>query len=180
MIDNDLCGKCPADCPVRICCLNGFFHTTDICDTAVIKRCTKAYDKDFIISDIILIQRIILGSITGISAEIIRICIFTGNKCFLCICQLVPCFFCSSTLLIGFICSFLNINSINQFCYLICSCLIVFCRLCTLRIFYLIVVFAVFVSASGKHACSQYTCQKQCKCFLSHNSLLFEIQHRQL
>ena len=50
VIDNDLCGKCPADCPVRICCLNGFFHTTDICDTAVIKRCTKAYDKDFIIS----------------------------------------------------------------------------------------------------------------------------------
>lgn len=31
------------------------FHTTDICNTAVIKRCTKAYDKDFVISDIILI-----------------------------------------------------------------------------------------------------------------------------
>ena len=131
MIDNDLCCKCSSYRPVRICCLDCFLNTTDICRTAVIEGCSKTYYKDFIFTDLISIERIILGCISCISSEIIRIRILSLNKFFLCICQCIPCFFRCCTLLICLVCSFLNINVIDQLRNFICCFLItVLFRLC--------------------------------------------------
>ena len=77
MVNDDLCRECSSYRPIRICCLNCFLDTTDVCYTAVIERCTKTYNKNLIFSNLILIQRIIFGRITCISSEIIRISIFT-------------------------------------------------------------------------------------------------------
>ena len=59
--------------------------------------------------------------------EIIRISFFAFNQFFLSICQSIPCFFCFFTLLVCVLISFLNINCIDQSCYFICCCLIIFC-----------------------------------------------------
>ena len=125
MVDDDLCSKCTSYRPIRICFLNCFLNTTDISNTAIVERSTKAYDENFVLSNIICVQRIILGSISGISSEIIRICILSLYELLLCICQLIPCCFCCCTLLVCLIGSLLYINVIDQFCNFICSCLII-------------------------------------------------------
>ena len=127
VIDNDLCCECSSYRPVRICSLQCIFNTFDISNTAVIERSTKAYNQEFVFTDLITIARIIFGCITGISSEIIRISFFAFNQFFLSICQSIPCFFCFFTLLVCVLISFLNINCIDQSCYFICCCLIIFC-----------------------------------------------------
>ena len=113
MIDNDLCGKSTTYRPARICLLNCILNALDICYTAVIERCTEAYNKNLILSDIILITRIILRCITGISSEIIRICILALDQSLLCVGQLVPCCLCSLTPRIRLVCSLLHIDCID-------------------------------------------------------------------
>ena len=124
VIDDDLCCKCSSYRPVRISCLNCLLNTTDICRTAVIEGCSKTYYKDFIFTDLISVEWIILGCISRISSEIIRIRILSLNEFFLYICQCIPCFFRCCTLLICLVCSFLNINVINQLRNFICCFLI--------------------------------------------------------
>ena len=86
MVNNNLCGKCSSYRPVRISGLQGIFDSLNICYTAVVKGSTKAYYQNFIFTDFILITCIILGSISGISSEVIRICVFTFYQFLLCIC----------------------------------------------------------------------------------------------
>ena len=124
MVDDDLCCKCSSYRPVRICCLKCFFHTTDILCTAVIERCTKAYNQNFIFSDVIFVQWIIFRCIACIPSKIIRISVLAFYQFFLCISKLIPGFFCSLTLFICLVCSFLYINVIDQLCYFICRLLI--------------------------------------------------------
>ena len=53
MVDDDLCGKGSSYGPVRICGLQGFLDTSDICCTAVIERSTETYYQQFVVTDVI-------------------------------------------------------------------------------------------------------------------------------
>ena len=66
--------------------LQGILNTLYVSHAAVIKGSTKAYYQNFIFTDFILITCIILRSISGISSEVIRICIFTFYQFLLYIC----------------------------------------------------------------------------------------------
>ena len=66
MIDDDLCGKCSSYRPVGIGCCNRILDTLDISHTAVVKGSTEAYYQNLVLTDLILIAGIILGSISGI------------------------------------------------------------------------------------------------------------------
>ena len=127
MVNNNLCRKCSSYRPVGICLLNGVFNSLDIRRTAVIKGSAEADYQNFIFSDIILIAGIILGSIAGISAKVIRICILPFNHFLLGVCQGIPSRLCRRTLVICFLCSFLNINSVNQCRHFVCCLLIGVC-----------------------------------------------------
>ena len=157
MVDDDLCCKCSSYRPVRICCLKCFFHTTDILCTAVIERCTKAYNQNFIFSDVIFVQRIIFRCIACIPSKIIRISVLAFYQFFLCISKLIPGFFCSLTLFICLVCSFLYINVIDQLCYFICRLLIaVFgCFFCLCRRS----VLCLLASTSSHHRHRKCCCQ---------------------
>ena len=157
MINDDLCCKCSSYRPVRICCLKCFFHTTDILCTAVIKRCTKAYNQNFIFSDVIFVQRIIFRCIACIPSKIIRISVLAFYQFFLCISKLIPGFFCSLTLFICLVCSFLHINVIDQLCHFVCCLLIaVFgCFFCLCRRS----VLCLLASTSSHHRHRKCCCQ---------------------
>ena len=132
MVDDNLCCECSSYRPVRISFCQSVFDSLDILCTAVIKRSTKAYYKDFILTDFVLIARIIFGSIPCVTSEIFRACFFAFYQFFLCICQSIPCFFGSFAVLICCICSFLNIDLVDQCCYIICCRLVIIRCLCSI------------------------------------------------
>ena len=125
MVDDDLCCESSSYSPVRISFCQSVFDSLDILCTAVIERSTKAYYKDFILTDLVLIARIIFGSIPCVTSEIFRACFFAFYQFFLCICQCIPCFFGSFAVLICCVSSFLNIDLVDQCCYIICCCLVI-------------------------------------------------------
>ena len=127
MVDDDLCGKCSSYRPVWICICKGFFDSSDISCTAVIEGCTEADYQQFVFTDLVSVQRIILAGIPGISSEIVRVCILTFYQFLLLICQGIPCFLGCLALFVCIICSFLNINGINQSCHFVSLRLIVIC-----------------------------------------------------
>ena len=128
MVDDDLCSKCSSYCPVRISCLQCILDALDILGTAVIEGSTKAYNQDLIVTNLICIPRIILGSITCIASEVLRACLFALYQLLLCIGQCIPCFLCSGAVCIRCIGSFLYVNFIDQSCNIVSSCLIcIFC-----------------------------------------------------
>ena len=130
MVDNDLCGKCTSYRPVRISLCKSILDAFDISYTAIVERSTKAYYQKLVLSDLILVTRIILGSISGVASEVIRISFFTFNQLFLSISQSIPCLFCCFTILIGSLSSFLNVDLIDQSCNLVCCCLVSICIFC--------------------------------------------------
>ena len=130
MVDDDLCCKCSSYRPVRISFCKSILDSLDILCTAVIEGSTKAYNKKFILTDLILVTRIVLGSISCVTSEIIRICILTLYQFFLSICQSIPCFFGCLAVLICCVVSFLYIDLVDQSCYIICCFLICIRSLC--------------------------------------------------
>ncbi len=114
MVDDDLGGKRSSYRPVRICCCQRILDSFDVRHAAVIKRCTEADDQKFILSDLVLVARIVFGSITGISAEVIGIRFFTLHKLLLRIGQCIPRRLRRRTLRIGFVGSLLYIDCVNQ------------------------------------------------------------------
>ena len=141
MVDDDLSCKCTSYRPVRICFLKFIFNSFDILSTAIVERCTKAYNKKFILTDFILVTRIIFGCITSVTSEVIRISFFAFNQFLLSVCQFIPCFFGSFAVFICCISSFLNIDLVDQCCYFICCFLIIrsffsVCCFCCLCIFF--------------------------------------------
>ena len=168
MVDNDLSGKCSSYRPIRECFCKSILDSFDILCTAVVKGSTKAYYKKLILTDLVLITRIILGSITCVTSEILWTCLFSLYKLFLSICKGIPCFFSFLALLICIICSLLNINSIDKCCYfisrfLICICSVIscFCIVCCLSI---ISCFSI-VSCLSIISCLSIVCCLLC-CFL--------------
>ena len=125
VVDDNLCGEGSSYGPVRISFLQCILDALDILCTAVIEGSTEADYKQLVFSDLILVARIILRSISGITAKILRACLLALYKCLLCIGQCVPCSLCLFTLCIGVIRALLYIDRIDQGCYLICSCLII-------------------------------------------------------
>ena len=141
MVDDDLSCKCTSYRPVRICFLKFIFNSFDILSTAIVERCTKAYNKKFVLTDFILVTRIIFGCITSVTSEVIRISFFAFNQFLLSVCQFIPCFFGSFAVFICCISSFLNIDLVDQCCYFICCFLIIrsffsVCCFCCLCIFF--------------------------------------------
>lgn len=176
MIDDDLCGKCSSYRPVGIGCCNRILDTLDISHTAVVKGSTEAYYQNLVLTDLILIAGIILGSISGISAEIIGICIFSLYQFLLCVGQCIPCCLGICTLLVSIFISLLYIDSVDQGCYFVSCCLICIfvalgscggclCCLCGLCLsaclcgaFYS----CLGITASGDAYSTQYGCQYYC------------------
>ena len=174
MIDDDLCGKCSSYRPVGIGCCNRILDTLDISHTAVVKGSTEAYYQNLVLTDLILIAGIILGSISGISAEIIGICIFSLYQFLLCVGQCIPCCLGICTLLIGILSSLLHIDGIDQCCYFIGCCLICIfgafgscCFRClgSLRLsacLYSALCYFLRAATSGDAYSAQYGCQYYC------------------
>ena len=178
MVDDDLCGKCSSYRPVRISCFDCLLNSTDILCTAVVKRSSETYDQNFILSDTIFVERIIFGSISGISSEVIRICIFSLDQLFLSVCQFVPCCFCCCTLLIGVLISGLHIDGIDECCNFVCCGLIIdLFTLCLSSCFclWLCCLCLVLTSAACKKSCCHCKRKNKCKCFFLHFFLLFVI-----
>jgi hypothetical protein len=59
MVDDDLSGKCTSYRPIRICFLKGILDSLDILCTAVIEGSTEADYQKLILSDLILISRVV-------------------------------------------------------------------------------------------------------------------------
>ena len=176
MIDDDLCSEGSSYRPVGIGCCNGILDALDISYTTVVKRSTEAYYQDLILTDLILIAGIILGSISGISAEIIGICIFSLYQFLLCVGQCIPCCLGICTLFIGILSSLLHIDGIDQCCYfigccLICifgafgscgGCLCCLCCLCLTACLYSAFYGCLGITTSGDAYSAQYGCQYYC------------------
>ena len=130
MVDDDLCCESTSYGPVRISCCQSIFDSFDILCTAVVKGSTKAYNKKFVLTDLILVAWVILGSIACVTSEIFRACFFTFYQFFLCVCQSIPCFFGCLTVLICCVVSFLNVDLVDQCCNVVCCCLVIIRCLC--------------------------------------------------
>ena len=173
MVDDDLCGKCSSYRPVGIGCCDRILDTLDISHTAVVKGSAEAYYQNLVLTDLILITGIILGSISGISAEIIGICIFSLYQFLLCVGQCIPCCLGICTLLIGILSSLLHIDSIDHCCYFIgccliciltalCACGLCLCGLCLSACLCSALYGLLGISASGDAYSAQYGCQYYC------------------
>ena len=178
MVDDNLCCKCTSYRPVRICFLKFVFDSFDILCTAVIERSTKTYNEKLILTNFILITRIILGCIACICTEIFRTCFFAFNQCFLSICQFVPCFFCSFAVFVGCVISFLNVDLVDQCCNFIRCFLVIircFCCICSICVFFCICCFLCCclcsvirsINACRSHHCDCCYSHCQCQCFYS-------------
>ena len=73
MVDDDLRGKGTSYGPIRICLCQSVFDTLDISYTAVIEGSTKAYYQQLVLTDLVLVFGIILGSVSGVASEVIRV-----------------------------------------------------------------------------------------------------------
>ena len=124
VIDNDLRGKCSPDGPVGIRCLKCVFDPFDIRNTAVIEGSAEAYHKKFIFTDAVAVERVIVGSVAGIAAEVIRIGIFSGYQFFLRVCQRIPGGLCFLALGVRVICAFLYIDGVGQGGDIVCGFLV--------------------------------------------------------
>ena len=176
MIDDDLCGKCSSYRPVGIGCCNRILDTLDISHTAVVKGSTEAYYQNLVLTDLILIAGIILGSISGISAEIIGICIFSLYQFLLCVGQCIPCCLGICALLVSIFSSLLYIDSVDQGCYFVSCCLICIfvalgscggclcclCGLCLSACLCSAFYSCLGITASGDAYSTQYGCQYYC------------------
>jgi len=174
MVDDDLCGKCSSYRPVGIGCCDRILDTLDISHTAVVKGSAEAYYQNLVLTDLILITGIILGSISGISAEIIGICIFSLYQFLLCVGQCIPCCLGICTLLIGILSSLLHIDGIDHCCYFISCCLICIfgafgscCFRClgglSLSAYLYSALYGLLgIAASGDAYSAQYGCQYYC------------------
>ena len=125
MVDDDLSGECSSYRPVRICFLQSILNAFDVLCTAVVEGSTKTYNQELVLTDLIAVARIILGSIAGVTSEILRACLFTLNQLFLCVSQLIPGFFGCGAVCIGGIGSLLYIDLVDQSCYVVSCCLII-------------------------------------------------------
>ena len=174
MVDDDLCGKCSSYRPVGIGCCDRILDTLDISHTAVVKGSAEAYYQNLVLTDLILITGIILGSISGISAEIIGICIFSLYQFLLWVGQCIPCCLGICTLLIGILSSLLHIDGIDHCCYFIGCCLICIfgafgscCFRClgglSLSAYLCSALYGLLgIAASGDAYSAQYGCQYYC------------------
>ena len=122
MVDDDLCCESTSYGPLRICFLKCILNSLDVLNTAVIEAGTEGYYKEFVLTDLILISGIVLGSITGIIAEVTGICEFAFNQLFLLIGQGIPGCLCFFALCPGIFCIFLNIDSVDQVCNMLSCC----------------------------------------------------------
>ena len=190
VVNNDLSRESSSYGPVGVRCCNRILNTLDVSNTAVIEGSTKAYYQDLVVTDLILISRIILGSVAGISAEVIRICVLTFYQFLLRIGKCIPRCLCLLTLHIGILRSALNIDSIDQLCDMV-SCCLIGCRLilglclggcfagcCRFRGYCLgsccrrarCCGASIAASASCCNGCHCKRCDKKCCCFLFHVS----------
>ena len=124
VVDNNLCCESSSYRIVLISCSKCLLDSADILSSAVVKRCSEADYKDFLVTDLISVECIVLRRITCISSKVIRICFFTFNKLLLTVCKRIPCFLCFGALFISLIRTLLNIDSIDQLCNIISCCLI--------------------------------------------------------
>ena len=127
MVDDDLCCKCSSYRPVRISFCKSILDSFDILCTAVIEGSTKAYYQKLVLTDLILVTWIVFGSVSCVTSEVIRISVLALYQFFLGVCQSIPCFFGCLAVLICCVRSLLNIDLVDQSCYIV-SCFLVFIR----------------------------------------------------
>ena len=132
MVDDDLRGKGTSYGPVRICLCQSVLDTLDISYTAVIEGSTKAYYQQLVLADLVLVSRIILGSVSGVASEVIRVSVLALYQLLLSVCQSVPCFLGCLTVSVCGLCSLLNIDLVNQGCYVVSCSLICVRVVCSL------------------------------------------------
>ena len=137
VVDDDLGSKGPADSPVGISFLEGFFNPPDIHRAALVEGRAEADDEQLVVADPIAVAGIIQGRIAGIAAEIVRVRLLAFHQFLLGICQGIPGGSGRSDVRIRGVCAFLYIDRIDQgrafrrkllvrFCSLRCGC----CRRC--------------------------------------------------
>ena len=123
VVDDDLCSEASSDGEVRDCFCDCLFDRADGCDTVVVVAGAEAAYQNFVAADLILIQRIILGSVAGILREIFIAALFftffqivskTGDFLLLCIGQGIPASSCCFAEYIRTCSSFLIVNRTGQ------------------------------------------------------------------
>ena len=125
VVDDDLSSKCSSYGPIRISFCQSLLYAADICCTAIVEGCTKAYNQQLVLTDLILIQRIVCGCIACVQTEVIRII----KHLFLLIAQCIICCLCCCTISLCGLCPFLNLDLFDQTVYL-CYCSVFSCCTC--------------------------------------------------
>ena len=124
MIDDNLGRKSPSYGISGISCSQGLFHPTDIFHPAVVEGSAEGNGQKLVLSDSVLIQRVIHGSISCIPPEIVGVRILSGNQGLLGIRQGIPGGLRFFTLLHCIIIGFLHIDGIDQGRHLVRSRLV--------------------------------------------------------
>ena len=119
VVDDDLRGERPANGPVRIRLLNGLLHAAYILGTAVVEGGSEADHQDFLVANLVLVQRIVLGRIPRILAKIIRVRILSLDQFLLILGQRIPGIFGFFALLLRVFRPILHIDGIDFLCHFI-------------------------------------------------------------
>ena len=136
MVDDDLRGEGAADGPVGERGLQGVLDALDVGNTAVVVGRAEGDDQQLVLADLVLIARIVHGSVAGIEAEVIGAGLVAFDELLLRVGQGVPCGLGGFALGVGLVGAGLDIDGVDQSGDLIGSCLIQLFlgRLCRFRL----------------------------------------------
>ena len=121
MVDDDLCGKGAAHAPVGVCGLQSVLNALDVGSAAVVEGGAEGHHQQLVFADLIGVAGIVLGSIAGVAAKVVRVGIFALHQLLLGIGQSVPSGLGGFALGIGVIGALLHIDGVDQVCHVLCG-----------------------------------------------------------
>ena len=120
MVDDDLCGEGAAHAPVRVCGLQSILDALDVLHAAVVEGGAEGDHQQLVVADVVLIAGIVLGSIAGVTAKVVRVGVLAFHQFLLGVGQSIPCSLGGFALSVGVIIALLHIDGIDQVCHILC------------------------------------------------------------
>ena len=111
----------PATSSLRGSGLQRILDALDILHSAVVEGGAEGDHQQLILADVVLIAAVVLGSIAGVAAKVVRVSLFALDQLLLGIGQGIPCGLGGLTLGIGVIGALLHIDGIDQVCNVLCG-----------------------------------------------------------
>ena len=121
MVDDDLCGEGTADRPVRVSFLQSILDALDVGHAAVVEGGAEGNHQQLVLADAVLVAGVILGSVAGVTAEVVGVGVLAFHHFLLLVGQGVPCSLCGLALGVGVIVALLYINGVDQVSHILCS-----------------------------------------------------------